>query len=143
MQTAHVGQKEKSTKSPRPPRGRKVGGAGVGSKLCHPQGWVEGNCVVSFENKSSGNQCFTGQPGVFSVGWCPCFRTLVAQGGRGGAGRGRGLWDWERVQLVMGNVDSLGTSNNLWRTFSPGCKMSISIFCLLRSSIPCPKGKKS
>lgn len=94
---------------PEATQGLKVGRAGVGSKLRHPQGWVEGNPVVSFENKSSGNQRFPGQPGVFSMGWCPCFLTLVAQSGRGGAGRGSGLWDRERVQLLMGNVDGLGT----------------------------------
>lgn len=65
-----------------------MGRAGVGSKLCRLHGCAKGNRVVSFENKSSGNLRFPGQPRVFSVGWCPCFLTLVAQGG-GGGGRKR------------------------------------------------------
>lgn len=61
-----------------------MGGAGVRSKLCLSHACVKGNHIVSFENEGSGNLRFPAQPGVFSVGWCLCFLTPVAQGGGGG-----------------------------------------------------------
>lgn len=98
MQRAHVSQKKVGTKNPGQGHHKDHRQEGQASGAsCHQKSCARENHVVSFENKDPGNLCFLGRPRVFSVGWCPCFLTLIAQGGSG-AGRGSGLWYWERVR---------------------------------------------
>ena len=97
MQRAHAVQREKGTNNPGQGHhnDHRQEGQASGAK-CHQHCCTRENQVVSFENKDPGKLGFPGQPTVFSVGWSPCFLTLIAQGGSG-AGRGSGLWSWEKV----------------------------------------------
>lgn len=93
---AHVSQKEVGAGNPGQRHHRTTAGAQTPTADAATHSCAKGNRVVNFENRSPGNLCFPGQPRVFSMGGCLCFLTLVTQGG-GGAGRGSGLWHWERV----------------------------------------------